>query len=162
MQKSMNNLKIRRAEVSDTIIYFKWVNNPEVRAYSYSSEVISWEDHVNWFSNKINDPNYIFFIFENSSNEKIGQVRFEKIDDQNYLIGVSVASEHRGKGYGSEMLKMSCAKIKNIHSDSIIHAYIKIENNASTFIFEKAGFLYKENLIYNNFKSLHYIFYANK
>jgi RimJ/RimL family protein N-acetyltransferase len=161
MQKSMNNLKIRRADPSDSIIYYEWVNNPEVRTFSYSSEIITWEQHKLWFNNKIIDPNYIFFIFENNLNKKVGQVRFQKLDDHNYLIGISVGSEYRGNGYGSEMLKISCAKIKINHSDVMIHAYIKMENQASKYIFEKAGFTFKENLIYNNFKSLHYIFYAN-
>jgi RimJ/RimL family protein N-acetyltransferase len=81
---------------------------------------------------------------------------------QNYLIGVSIAAEHRGKGYGLTILKMGCNEFLSQNPTIIVNAYIKEDNKSSVSIFEKAGFYLKNKLIYHNFKSFHYIYYANK
>ncbi len=153
----MEQILIRKAVIEDSITYFNWVNDPMVREQSYNSEIISWIDHKKWFNDKILDPNFHFYIFQNSKDEKIGQIRLQKIDNENYLIGVSIAAEHRGKGYGSRILKMGCNEFLTQNPSIILNAYIKEANNSSLSIFEKAGFYFKNKLYYNNFKSFHYI-----
>uniref|UniRef100_UPI004048D8EC GNAT family N-acetyltransferase n=1 Tax=Algoriphagus sp. TaxID=1872435 RepID=UPI004048D8EC len=153
----MEKILIRKAVIEDSLTYFNWVNDPVVREQSYNSENISWIDHEKWFNNKIIDPNFHFYIFLNSKDEKIGQIRLQKIDKENCLIGVSIAAEHRGKGYGSRILKMGCKKFLTQNPSIILNAYIKETNISSLSIFEKAGFYFNNKLYYNNFKSFHYI-----
>lgn len=153
----MSKLIIRRAEINDITKYYEWVNDPYVRKYSFNSNLVTWEQHEKWFTSKISDPNFTFFILDNLNNESIGQVRFQKIDDSNFLISISVASEYRGSGYGEKILKLSCDHFKLEHKSINIHAYIKIENVGSKIIFEKTGFVFKEQVIYNNNNSFHFI-----
>jgi RimJ/RimL family protein N-acetyltransferase len=158
----MEKILFRKAEIEDSLTYYNWVNDPIVREQSFNSEIISWIDHETWFKEKIIDKNFHFYIFLNTKDEKIGQIRLHEIDKENYLIGVSIAAEHRGKGYGSRILKMGCNEFLSQNPSIILNAYIKEDNNSSLSIFEKAGFYFKNKLNYNNFNSFHYIFYANK
>ncbi len=153
----MEQILIRKAVIEDSLTFYNWVNDPIVREQSFNSEIISWIDHEKWFNDKIIDPNFHFYIFQNSKDEKIGQIRLQKIDKENYLIGVSIAAEHRGKGYGSRILKMGCNEFLIQNPSIILNAYIKEANISSLSIFEKAGFYFKNKLYYNNFKSFHYI-----
>lgn len=158
----MEKIFLRKAVIEDSLTYYNWVNDPSVREQSFNSEIITWIDHEKWFNEKIVDSNFHFYIFLSTKDEKIGQIRLQKIDKDNYLIGVSIAAEHRGKGYGSKILIMGCNEFLTQNENIILNAYIKEDNISSLSIFEKAGFYLKNKLNYNNFKSFHYIFYANK
>ena len=162
IQNSMNNLSFRKATKSDCDLYFKWVNDSFVREQSYNSKIVSLEEHQNWFLNKIIDVDWHFYLFENLEKEKVGQVRIQKINELEAVIGVSVDALNRGKGYGITMLQLATIHFLNSCPDTLINAYIKVENLASKTTFEKAGFDFKELMVYHNFKSYHYIKYANR
>lgn len=158
----MLNLYFRKASNLDIKIYYDWINESQVREFSFDSGLITWESHVKWFNEKINDPNYSFFVFYDSNENLIGQVRIQLINKENSLIGVSVDQKFRGLGYGSKILELACFAYLKDNPIVKIHAYIKEENIKSKTIFEKAGFNFIEKTNYNNFKSYHYIFYENK
>jgi RimJ/RimL family protein N-acetyltransferase len=158
----MNHLSFRKATESDSDLYFEWVNDPLVREQSYNSNYIEKEVHISWFSDKVKDSNFYFYIFQNQNNQNIGQVRIQKINDSNSIIGVSVDSKHRGYGYGSKILELACNDFLLAMPKIIINAYIKKENSSSKIIFEKAGFNFKELVEHQNFKSLHYIKHADR
>lgn len=50
-------LTYKYATISDSDLYFGWVNDVLVRKNSLNTEAISLENHNKWFSNKINNPN---------------------------------------------------------------------------------------------------------
>ena len=158
----MSNLTFRKADLSDVNLYSNWLNDPEVRENSFDSSIIKLEDHVNWFNEKINNPDYYFYIFQNNSLNYIGQVRIQKLNDMNSVIGVTVCSEHKGMGYGSIILIESCKDFFKLNNSFIINAYIKNNNISSKIIFEKAGFSFLENILYNNFNTDHYVLYADR
>lgn len=153
----MNNLTFRKAVIGDAKIYFDWATEKSVRKYSFNSNDIHWEDHKRWFTEKISDDRFCFFIFQNSNQNFIGQVRLEWLNNRDVLIGISVSTEFRGYGYGLEMINKSSQYILTNYNDVIIHAYIKEENKSSITLFEKAGFGLKENIKYENINSYHYI-----
>lgn len=153
----MQNLKIRKANKNDIMKYFEWVNDQNVRVSSYNSELITWQRHQKWFIEKINDPKFCFYILQNSENQSIGQVRFEQISENNSLISVSIAPEFRGFGYGQKILKMTTSVFLKNNPGNKIHAYIKVNNISSKKIFEKAGFIFNEIVLYKNFSSYHFI-----
>ena len=158
----MSNIIFRRADLSDVNLYFNWLNDPEVREKSFDSSIIKWEDHVKWFSEKIINPDYYFYIFQNDSLDYIGQVRIHKVNDMNSVIGVSICREQRGKGYGLKILIESCKDFFKLNNSFKINAYIKNNNISSKIIFEKAGFSFLENKLYNNFNTDHYVLYADR
>ena len=158
----MSKVTFRKANLSDINLYFNWLNDPEVRAKSFNSSIIKWEDHVKWFTDKISNPDYYFYLFQNQNLDYIGQVRIQKVKDNNSVIGVSVCSEQRGMGYGSIILIESCKDFLKLNNSFIINAYIKNNNISSKNIFEKAGFSFLENINYYNFNTDHYVLYADR
>ena len=117
---------------------------------------------MKWFTEKISNPDYFFYLFQNRNLDYIGQVRIQKINDKDSVIGVSVCSEQRGMGYGSIILIDSCKDFFKSNNGYKINAYIKEDNFSSKYIFEKAGFSFLENVNYNNFNTDHYVLYADR
>ena len=147
---------IRKAKIDDIHIYFEWINDISVRKNSFNSDLVSWDDHFKWYNEKVSSPNFLFYIIQNNLGDFVGQVRFEMIDDENYLISVSVSSKFRGLGYGAPILILACDSLFQIKNSIKINAYIKKENSKSKYIFEKAGFKLLKECKYKNFNSYHY------
>jgi RimJ/RimL family protein N-acetyltransferase len=158
----MKKIKFRKAELSDINIYFKWINEAEVRGNSFDSNIVTWEEHVKWFNEKVYDPNYSFYLFQNKNDDYIGQIRINKVNEIDSIIGVSVCIDHRGLGYGSQILKEASNDYFKSFKNSIINAYIKSDNISSKKIFEKAGFSWLRNILYKNFNTDQYILHADR
>ena len=148
-------IKFREANYDDINNYFIWANDPLVRSISYNTNKITLIEHTKWFRSKIKDINCLMLLFT-VSNSPIGQVRFEKENVNHYIINISVSNEFRGKGYGSEILKMATEHFFNLNPEVIINAYIKTSNLSSIKSFENASFKKSAILNYKGFKSFNY------
>ena len=60
----MNDLQIRTATKNDQELLFEWINDSEVRKWSFNKKLISYEHHKDWFNRILNDNNILFLIFE--------------------------------------------------------------------------------------------------
>jgi len=149
-------LKFRIATIDDVDLYFKWANDPVVRSNSYHSEPIKYEDHVTWFSQKLNDPNFSFYVFFNEEGLAVGQVRIQK-EETETVIGISIDKDHRGKSLGLEMLEKATDDFLSKNPNEVIYAYIKKENISSIKIFSKAGFQNPEECDVSGIPSYRYI-----
>jgi RimJ/RimL family protein N-acetyltransferase len=89
-------------------------------------------------------------------------VRIQKEKEINALIGLSVDSVHRGKGYAKEMLQAASDFFLKENPHFCIDAYIKEQNLNSKVAFEKAGFRFLGMMIYEGYKSFHYIKKTNE
>lgn len=155
-------IKFRKAIESDLIQYFIWANDPLVRSQSYNSDLVTIDEHTNWFFEKLTDDSFYLYIFMNELNENIGQVRIQMKDEHNAIISLSIDFHFRGKGFGTEMLQLSSEEFFKLNPQAFIHAYVKSENISSKKIFEKAGYQLFDFIIYKNIKSFHFINYANR
>ena len=143
----------RKATIKDVEIIFNWSNDPVVRQFSFNSEPIAYENHVNWFNAKLLDDSSFFYIFSNTQNENIGLVRIENKEAET-IIGILIDKNHRGKSYSSEMLLQATSAFFKIFPEKSIRAYIKNNNLASIKSFTKAGFINSQNIIINNIPSV--------
>ena len=150
-------LKFRKATLEDSKLYFNWVNDPSVREQSYHSSRIDFTDHNKWFESKLKDDSCMMLIFQNEENLNIGQIRIQKENKNEALIGISISVEHRGKSYAKEMLKIASNRFLKSNPEFRINAYIKEKNSNSKYAFEKAGFEFENKKIYENFQSFHYV-----
>lgn len=141
---------IREATENDTSIIFDWANNSETRKNSFSSAPIKWDEHIHWFKRKLGDASCKVYILENNENS-IGVVRFEI--NETTIIGVTVAPDYRGMGFGDEIIKIACKTYWRINPAPIL-AYIKKGNIASQRVFEKAGFSFLREDKINNTECL--------
>lgn len=147
----MDKLTFRFAGLKDVDLYYNWANEPSVRENSYNQNEIKYEDHVNWFTKKLNSVNCKFYVFFDSKDEPVGQVRIEKGDE--VVIGISVDPKHRGKNYASQMLILATNDYLNKDTSAIIYAYIKLDNKASYKSFKNAGFIDQGEVIVSGYES---------
>jgi len=134
------NIRLIFAKGNDCDLLFGWANDPTVRANSFNINPIPYEDHVDWFTNKLNSPTTLIFIaYEKVT--PVGQIRIE-VEGSSGVVNFSISKEFRGKGYGTEMLKLVGALVKkNSSSVTQLIGKVKKENIASQKAFENAGFL---------------------
>ena len=123
-----SSIKYRELKAEDDVLLYEWANDKLSRVNSYNSNFISWEEHKNWFVEKLNNKNVIIFIAE-LNDIPSGFIRFE-IQKNHTIISVFVSEKFRGKSLAKKFIKDTSKKYFNMNS-SPIHAYIKKENIAS-------------------------------
>ncbi len=138
--RSAPRVTIRAANRDDRKLLWEWANDPEVRAVSFHSDPIPWEDHVRWFDRKLGEENCVLYIACNQSGSPIGQVRFD-LDAAKATISISLGRHFRGRGLGVEVLRAACRQFFSLRRGSVVHAWVKQGNEASLRAFRKAGFL---------------------
>ena len=134
MKKSVSKLKIRLADDQDLKFTFELYNKNVLEKKFYTSKKINFQDHLKWFKNKRKEK--MFFIC--FLNEKIGYVRFDKINEKNLSVSIAIKKSHQRKGYGKAMLVKVLNKKKI--SEFNIWAYVKTQNKASKKFFLDSGF----------------------
>ena len=133
-------LSLRKANIKDAELLFKWVNEKAVRSNSFSQESIKWMNHYNWCKSNINNKNCRMYILMNNDLE-IGQIRFDYFDDY-WLIDYSIDKKSRGKGLGYKILEKG---ILRFYTPVKFLAKVKINNIPSAKIFEKLNFKKKKS-----------------
>lgn len=149
-------LSFRKATITDVKLYFDWANDTVVREQSFNSNVIDFNNHKKWFESKLNDDSCVLLLFKNNEDFDIGQIRIQKEKEKEALIGISIAVEHRGKGYAKDMLQMASNYFLEKNKGYLINAYIKEQNVSSKVAFEKAGFEFEDMINYENCSSFHF------
>lgn len=135
-----DKIRLRRVREVDKYLLWEWANAPEVRAVSFSTDAIPWEQHIQWFASKQKDPNCIFFLALSDADAPLGQVRFD-VDGVEATISISLDAKYRGHGYGGQIITLATQKLYQTSQIQVVHAYIKEGNQASTRAFLKAKFL---------------------
>jgi RimJ/RimL family protein N-acetyltransferase len=148
-----DQLNMTLAGKEDAELYFKWANDPVVRANSYNSSEISFEDHCKWFERKLGSGSCFFYLFKNKEQVPVGQVRIERMADET-VIGISIDERFRGRSLAVKMLTGATeAYLSKFPSEQIV-AYIKSENPASRKSFVRAGFTEAATVIKNEISSV--------
>lgn len=136
-------MKLRKAIFDDWEILLKWRNEPITRQNSFTQEEILEQDHKIWFSNSLINPYKEIYILEDNS-IPVGTIRSDKTSHNDYILSWNISFNYRGKGYGTEILKLF---LKNKKGKFI--AKIKPENIASIKMVEKNEFSLLEKDNYN-------------
>jgi RimJ/RimL family protein N-acetyltransferase len=132
-------LRLRVVREEDGHLLWEWANDPQVRAAAFSSEPIPWEQHRVWFASKMRDPNCRILVAQNEQGLAIGQFRVDWRTEEDGDIDVSLTSECRGAGYGAVLIDLGVSSVF-AERGKHLHAFVKIENQASRRAFEQAGF----------------------
>ena len=134
-------LSVRPVADEDCRLLWEWVNDPGVREAAFQSHLIPWEEHEAWFHKKCGDSRCVMYIVMDQAQHPVGQVRFETQEDGSTAeISISMTSEYRGRGYGTEAVRIACAAFARATGIKQGLAYIKPWNIASVRTFEKTGF----------------------
>ena len=132
-KKNDDTLFLIHANESHCNLVYEWINDDEVRKNSFNTNKIKYEEHVNWYREKINSDNCKMYLLADSNNN-IGIVRLEKKNDEK-IISYSISKEYRGKGYGYKILLEFEKELIKLYKKVKVIAYVKKENIASIRIF---------------------------
>ena len=132
----------RTAKLEDAALLLAWRNNPSVREFSLHSGVIQNDEHMDWFTARLERVQHEPFFLFVAAYEAIGMSRldfmFESTDK--YEISILVDPNQQGKGFGTKILNMTCGAFFSLNPDKIIIANVHQHNSVSQKLFLKAGF----------------------
>ncbi len=131
-------LKIRKATLEDSDIFWLWANDQETRINSFNSDEIKNCQHRIWFESKLQDVDCEIFVME-CPNGPIAQARFDKIDGK-FRIDYSVSRPFRGLGLGCVILNKSILSI-DFQRPFCVFGEVKKDNYPSIRTFEKLNFI---------------------
>lgn len=146
-------LKLRVVSKDDVSMIYDWSNDSLVRSQSFNQEPILFKNHKEWFENKLNNKDSLLIVNE-FQNVPAGLVRFD-VQKDHAIIGILISQNFRGKGLATEMLIKSSQFYFN-EFDKPIWAFIRETNRASIRSFERAGYLFSHNQIFNQIPTLVY------
>ncbi len=132
-------ITLRQAWADDCPLLFSWANDPATRSASFRSSELVWEDHQQWFLQRLQDPQTVIYIGEDSSGRAHGQARFHRQCDR-ATVSIVVAPEFRGAGWGRELIALSIRTLAREYFVRHVDAFIKPGNLPSIRMFESAGF----------------------
>jgi RimJ/RimL family protein N-acetyltransferase len=142
--KIRKEVELRPATQGDCEVTFQWANNAEVRRYALTQNEILKVDHINWFSEKIEDPNCIYLI-ASYNKSVIGSFRIDNNEEKIGYISYLLDPIYHGKGLGQLLLREGIKRVKSDNILEMLIGIVKEENMASAHLFRKLGF--QENSI---------------
>jgi L-amino acid N-acyltransferase YncA len=96
-------IEARFATAEDSIKLFQWRNDLTVRTVSRNTEVISWNDHQQWFSDVLSSPLKVLLIGY-LLEDPVGVVRFD-IKDDAAEVSIYLVPGTNGAGRGQDLLE---------------------------------------------------------
>ncbi|MBH49021.1 MAG: hypothetical protein CME71_12710 [Halobacteriovorax sp.] len=143
-------LVLRKVKDSDVRVVFDLANDKTYRAFSKNSAQIPFSKHLEWFKTRAIINPY-FYIFE-LNNSPVGIVRFDSADGLDFYVSIVVSVQARGRGCGSQMLKLALSEFKlaNFEIKGTVYAEVHRDNAPSRKLFEKNSFT-MESDVQDNF-----------
>jgi UDP-2,4-diacetamido-2,4,6-trideoxy-beta-L-altropyranose hydrolase len=132
-------LDMRLATIADEKDLYEWRNHPKIREVSFNEQVITLEQHTQWFRNTLSNPNRLLLIGEMKENP-VGVVRFD-IDGNSAEVSIYLIQENHHKGLGQSLLSSAEQWLKeNKTNISVIKANVIERNSISQRFFTHAGY----------------------
>lgn len=129
------NCYLRAVELEDAKLLYIWRNEKETRKNSFNSNLIDFNEHLNWLEKKLENNARLFYILVCDGME-VGQVRVD-IEGKIGLVNYSIDSKYRKMGYGKRVLELAEQELlKSTANLKKIVGYVKSENVASRHIFQ--------------------------
>ena len=121
--------------------------------YHYDTGCIDFpkEKWKETYNKRISDNKYFAYIKDNDLNEFVGYANYHyNKNDKRYECGILIDSQHRGKGYSKDALKLLCDEAK---SNGIIELYdnFEIDRYNTLSVFEQVGFEVVEEQTWKKF-----------
>ncbi|MFT5171599.1 MAG: RimJ/RimL family protein N-acetyltransferase [Candidatus Marinamargulisbacteria bacterium] len=139
--RNMESISLRAASLEDAQALYAWATDEEVRRWSFNTRGFSYESHVEWLSEKLNNSDQMQILMANIGADQIGYIRFERLSPDMAEVSFALAGLWRGQGLGTRLLTIGISHIKEIWTGLIaIQGKVKPGNVASEKLFEKLAF----------------------
>lgn len=136
-------MRIRPVTIDDADMLLAWRNDPETRAASRNTALVEPAEHAAWLRAVIDEPSIMLLIAVDDTGSAVGHVRFVPTGE-GYEVSIVIAPEHRGHGYGREVLRTAQEAFQEVHQRESVRAYVRSENLASHRMFRAAGYVVTE------------------
>jgi RimJ/RimL family protein N-acetyltransferase len=132
-------LVARSAAIDDARILFDWRNDRTTREASRDSEEVEWNPHLSWLTRTLADEARRLLVIE-SAGVPVATCRWDHRGDADWEVSITVAPHARGRGLASGVLT-AAERALDIPSPVRMLAVVRAENEASTRLFRRAGYL---------------------
>jgi UDP-2,4-diacetamido-2,4,6-trideoxy-beta-L-altropyranose hydrolase len=127
---------LRRAVAADAADFLCWRNDALSRAMSFTSEPVSWSEHLRWFRRKLDDASAELYVVE-LDGLPVGQVRIDRLPGE-AVLSFGLDPVVRGRGLGERAVADAVERVRRGRNVPV-RADVKPENAASRRIFTKLG-----------------------
>lgn len=141
-------ISLRPAGIDDEALLLRWANDPQVRASSFSPDLIAPSDHHNWFLKGLTDPNRLLLIATAADGCPIGQIRFDRqplpTQDGSAEATVDLSLDRCARGFGlaADLVRLGLQVMEQAWGPNIeAVAEVLTTNPASNACFSRAGFV---------------------
>jgi len=129
--------------MQDAEMVFLWRNSPFILARGSSQKEVAWEEHLQWFCETVvGSRRKMLIVLVNG--QAVGQVRFDRVDDDTATISAYLIETHTGRGLGVDAIRIGCNILFNDLPVARIVACVREDNGAADSGFRKAGFVPSE------------------
>jgi UDP-2,4-diacetamido-2,4,6-trideoxy-beta-L-altropyranose hydrolase len=137
---SAQAIALRPATIQDAEMVFLWRNSPFIVARGSSQKTVAWEKHLQWFRETIAGSNRKMLIVM-VNGQPVGQVRFDRVDDDTMTISAYLIETHTGRGLGVDAIRIGCNILFSDLPVARVVACVREDNVAARAGFRKAGFV---------------------
>lgn len=140
-----NDYILRPASKLDEDDLLSWRNQPDVRAWSRSQDLITPQQHSNWLSDTLASPHQYLFIGYRE-NSAVGVVRLDENFDSGE-ISIYLTPLGHGKSNGTGLLRaLESWIIQHMRHIKKLTALVLDENIRSHSLFQKNGFEFNSGI----------------
>ena len=132
-------LSLRDATADDVDLLYVWRNEPATRESSFQTAVIDIDSHRQWFARKLSERDRTRIWILTESGDPAGQVRYDR-DSDVAEISFSIDPRFRGRGLGTEILRLSAPRACHELPVKRLRGVVKANNASSVAAFDRAGF----------------------
>ena len=149
-----SQLRLRPATMEDCRLVWSWANEPHTREMSFSGvESIPLDQHEEWYRGKQQSSACHHWIACLADDTPIGQIRFD-IDGAVAVVSVTLVPEHRGRGFGRQIIQLGTQRLMRETPVEVVEALIRPDNAASLHVFRKCGFVQVADTLVNGMTGL--------
>lgn len=136
------DITFRMLETKDLSLTLSWRNEPEIRKWFKSSDELTFDAHLAWFSSYENKANDYVFLAEKDNN-LIGQFSVYNIDKEKKVAEVGrfiAAPEVKGKGIMRKTMQRFVQFIFDEIDLEEIYLEVYKSNTIAFHLYKKIGF----------------------
>lgn len=136
-----DNIMFTKVSIELLDEYLELVNDKSIQKSTLTKEKeYSKEKELNWIQTVLDNNDLVFSMLDKNTNEFIGNISLDVINDESAEIALSIKSIMQNNGYGKEAIKGLIDYAKEVlHYKSLI-AVIFSNNERSLHCFQKLDF----------------------
>ncbi len=142
MKKNRSKINLKLAQIKDLKFTQQLYNQNVLEKNFFSPKKVNIKEHTIWFKKKIKEKMFYIGLLKN----RVGYIRFDKINEKNLSVSIAIARKYKRKGYGKKILLKALSKEK-ISKFNVL-AKIKKKNLISKKFFLNSGFKFLEGQNY--------------